>query len=135
MMVEVEEFVMSTDADPVQLNWYSPLGKGQEFRIVAVDYEKKLVELQNFDGEINEIDFDTWYEMDVELIEEPEDWSGAYDFGEIDDLGTEVTDTLPSDWSEPLQEVRQSALTSLNDTNMDYIQDEPLGEAPIEEEM
>ena len=131
---------MSTDADPVQLNWYAPQGKGQEFRVVAVDSEKKLIEIQNFDGEINEIDFDTWYEMDLELIEEPEDWSGAYDFGEIDDLGTEVTDTLPSDWSEPLQEVKQSATTSLNDTNVDYIQDEPLGEEllgeePFEEEL
>ena len=126
---------MSTDADPVQFNWYAPQGKGQEFRVVAVDSEKKLIETQNFDGEINEIDFDVWYEMDLELIEEPEDWSGAYDFGEIDDLGTEVTDTLPSDWSEPLQEVKQPAATSLNDTNMDYIQDEPLGEEPFEEDL
>ena len=100
-----------------------------------MDNEKKLVEVQNFDGEINEIDFDTWYEMDVELIEEPEDWSGAYDIGEIDDLGTEVTDTMPSDWSEPLREVKQSSAISQDDINVDYIQDEPLGEEPFEEEL
>ncbi len=110
---------MSTDADPVQSGWYSPQGKGQEFRVVAVDSEKKLVEVQNFDGEINEIDFEAWYEMDIEPVEEPENWSGAYDFGEIDDLGTEVTDTLPSDWSEPLREMRPPDLVSLDDFDVD----------------
>ena len=126
---------MSTDADPLQSNWYSPQGKGQEFRVVAVDNENKLIEVQNFDGEINEIDFDAWYEMDIEPVAEPENWSGAYDFGEIDDLGTEVTDTLPSDWSEPLQEMKQPDTASLDGSGVDDSEEERIEGEPFEEEL
>jgi len=126
---------MSTDADPLPSNWYSPQGKGQEFRVVAVDNENKLIELQNFDGEINEIDFDAWYEMDFELVAAPENWSGAYDYGEIDDLGTEVTDTLPSDWSEPLHDMKPPVIASLDDSDVDDDEDELLERMQYEEEL
>ena len=44
--------------------------------------------------------------LPVELIEEPENWSGPFDVGEMDDLtGTEVTDTAVADWTEPLEEI------------------------------
>jgi hypothetical protein len=33
------------------------------------------------------LDFDTWYELALESMEAPEDWSGAYDELDPDDLG------------------------------------------------
>jgi hypothetical protein len=62
--------------------------------------------MQHFDGDLEEIDRDTWYQLDLEPIEEPENWSGPIDIGEIDDLGTEITDTTGDDWNAPLQELR-----------------------------
>jgi hypothetical protein len=62
--------------------------------------------MQHFDGDLEEIDRDTWYQLDLEPIEEPENWSGPIDIGEIDDLGTGVTDTTGEDWNAPLQELR-----------------------------
>ena len=97
---------MPTDADPIEFNWYAHLDKGQSFRVVAVDEDSRSVDIQYFDGQVEEIDMDAWYEMDVEPAEAPENWSGAVDVGEVDDFGTEITDTQTDDWNSPMQEVK-----------------------------
>jgi hypothetical protein len=97
---------MADDTDPRVGIWYQRLDKGQEFQVVAVDETAGLVEIQHFDGDIEEIDLDAWYRLDVEPIENPEDWSGTLDVSETDDLtGTQITDTPAEDWSEPLEEI------------------------------
>jgi hypothetical protein len=96
---------MATEADPIEFNWYYHLDKGQRFCVVAVDSDGATVEIQYFDGQLEEIDLDTWYEMDIEPGDEPENWSGAVDIDEKDDLGTEITDTPLEDWNSPLQEI------------------------------
>lgn len=95
---------MPTDADPIVDNWYCHQDKGQRFCVVAVDESAGVVEIQNFDGDVEEMELKEWYEMDVEPSDEPENWSGATDVGEMDDLGTEVTDTTPDDWNDPLRQ-------------------------------
>ena len=97
---------MSTEADPILGNWYQHLDKGQKFCVVALNEEEGLIEVQHFDGDLEEIDRDSWYQQDLEPIEEPENWSGPIDVGEIDDLGTGVTDTTGDDWNAPLQELQ-----------------------------
>jgi hypothetical protein len=97
---------MPTEADPILGNWYQHLDKGQKFCVVALNEDEGLIEMQHFDGDLEEIDRDTWYQLDLELIEEPENWSGPIDIGEIDDLGTEITDTTGDDWNAPLKELQ-----------------------------
>lgn len=97
---------MQSKRNPIVGNWYQRLDKGQEFYVVAMDEEARLVEMQHFDGDLEEMDLDTWYQLEILPIEEPENWSGPFDIGEIDDLtGTEVTDTQLEDWTEPLDEI------------------------------
>lgn len=95
---------MQTKTDPLVENWYSHLDKGQRFKVVAFDEDNSLVEIQHFDGDLEEFDLDTWYQLDIEPCEAPENWSGAIDVGEKDDLGTSVTDTPTKDWNAPLEE-------------------------------
>lgn len=95
---------MLTKTDPLVENWYSHLDKGQKFKVVAFDEDNSLVEIQHFDGDLEEVDLDTWYQLDIEPCEAPENWSGAIDVGEKDDLGTSVTDTPTKDWNAPLEE-------------------------------
>ena len=99
---------MPTEADPILGNWYRHLDKGQKFCVVALNEDEGLVEIQHFDGDLEEIDQDSWYELDLEPIEEPENWSGPVDVSETDDFGTEITDTTAEDWQEPLQEIAAS---------------------------
>ncbi len=98
---------MATDTDPIVGNWYRHLDKGQEFTVVAVDDDRGLVEIQHFDGDVEELDRDTWYGMPLEIVAEPEDWTGPIDDVEHDDLGYTETDMEGPDWSEPLDEVRK----------------------------
>ena len=97
---------MTTEADPIVSNWYMRQDQGQKFQVVAVDESESVVEIQYFDGDIEEIDLDDWYPMDIEAIESPEDISGALDVSELDDLGSSITDTDPQDWDTPVQELK-----------------------------
>jgi hypothetical protein len=99
---------MANDVEPIVGNWYVHLDKGQKFKVVAVDEECKLVEIQHFDGDIEEASLAEWDEMQLELSEEPQNWSGPIDFEEVDDLGTEITDTSKEEWFEPLGEFREA---------------------------
>ena len=95
---------MTTESDPIIDNWYYHLDKGQRFQVVAMDEESQTVEVQYFDGTVDEHGLETWYQLNIEPCEAPENWSGPLDIGNVDDLGTEITDTSLSDWDEPLNE-------------------------------
>lgn len=97
---------MPTENDPIVGNWYMHRDKGQRFQVVALDETGGAVEIQHFDGDLEEVDLEAWYTLDVETSEEPENWGGVLDIGEVDDYGTEITDTTPEDWEEPLEELK-----------------------------
>ena len=96
---------MSTEADPIVGNWYAHLDKGQRFEVVALDEAAATVEFQYFDGAVEEVELDQWYELDVEPAEAPEDWTGPMDDVEKDDLGVTDTGMQDADWRENLEDV------------------------------
>ncbi len=105
---------MATESDPIVNSWYQHLDKGQKFQVVAVDESDLVIEIQYFDGDIEEIDIDDWYQMDLEQIASPEDISGALDVSELDDLGSSITDTDPTDWDSTaygLEEVEENSFS------------------------
>jgi hypothetical protein len=93
---------MPTEIDPIVGNWYQYLDKSQYFLVVALDKDEGLIETQHFDGDIEEISLENWYQQDINIAEAPENWGGAMDIGTKDDYGTEITDTDMQDWSDPL---------------------------------
>lgn len=109
--------------NPVIGSWFRHLDKGNEFQVVAFDEDDGSVEIQHFDGDLEEIDLDIWRRLDIEPIAEPESWSGPLDISELDDLGTDITDTRPEDWLEPTTPVEEEG-----------IQAGPPGEIESEEE-
>lgn len=68
---------MANELEPLVGQWYWHHDKGQSFMVVAV--EEDLVEIQHYDGDLEEMDLDAWSEMDIEPGEAPEDWSGPTD--------------------------------------------------------
>ena len=103
---------MTTESDPIIGNWYCHLDKGQRFRVVAIDEKTETVEIQNFDGNLDEYELENWYQQEIEPCEAPENWSGPLDVGNVDDLGTNITDTSSSDWDEPLDVFEPRSVTS-----------------------
>lgn len=93
---------MPNELDPIVDQWYQHRDKGEPLHVVAVDRSTGLIEVQSFDGDLEEFDFDTWHDMDVELTEQPEDWTGPFDDIESDDLGDAEITTTSQGWQTPL---------------------------------
>ena len=97
---------MPNELDPRINQWYAHFDKWQCFYVVATEEDKNTVEIQHFDGDIEEFSFDEWRDLKIVLSEEPESWAGALDIAEQDDLGTGITDTRSADWTEPGKDYR-----------------------------
>ena len=70
--------------------WYED-AQGRTFQVVALDEGEGVVEVQYFDGEVEELDLADWADLEPRVVAPPEDWTGPYDDLEADDLGdTEV---------------------------------------------
>jgi hypothetical protein len=82
---------MVNQFDPIVDQWYSYKGsqrdKGEMFRVVAIDADADAIEIQTFDGDIEELDSEAWRDLDTEPAEAPENWTGPFDDIEADDLG------------------------------------------------
>ena len=55
-----------SDLDPIVGNWYKNVEEEKEFEVVAMDEDAQTVEIQYFEGEVEEIDLDSWYELVLE---------------------------------------------------------------------
>ncbi len=86
--------------------WYTRWDKGEIFQVTAYDEESRTAEIQTFDGDLDEIDAETWAALPLGFAEPPEDWTGPVDDVERDDLGYSETDMTAADWAEPLQTLR-----------------------------
>ncbi|WP_455235434.1 DUF6763 family protein [Thiogranum longum] len=69
---------MSFETIPRIGDWYKNT-MGESFEIVAQDDDDETLELQYYDGTVEELDRETWETMHAEPIEPPEDWIGSMD--------------------------------------------------------
>jgi hypothetical protein len=115
---------MKNELEPIVGGWYRHTDKGQMFRVVAVDEDAETIEIQHFDGDVEEIDFYAWPDLELEPAEEPEDWTGPVDVAETDDLGYTETEMSEEDWRAPLAENRRKPSTWKEDEDEDEDEDE-----------
>jgi hypothetical protein len=106
---------VARDYDPVQGKWYEDLEENEVFRVLSVDPDEELVELQYENGDIEEIDLDTWHELDLEHTQEPEGW--ASDDEEEEDEEEEEDDEDEDDWDEDDDDLDDD---DLDDEDDDY---------------
>ena len=97
MMTRVA-FAVSRDYEPVPSQWYENVEEEESFRVLSVNEDSELIEIEYLDGDIEEIDLETWHEMDLERIEEPEGWSESDDEdADADEEDDEDEDDLDDD--------------------------------------
>jgi hypothetical protein len=69
-------------------DWYR-LNGGALFEVVALDDDDGTIEIQYFDGTVEEMDIEDWESQwedgALESAEPPEDWSGSVDVEGADD--------------------------------------------------
>lgn len=76
---------MSRDYEPVPGQWYENLEEEEQFRVLTVDEDSELIEIEYLDGDIEELDIESWHELDLEKIDEPEGWSESEDEDDEDE--------------------------------------------------
>jgi hypothetical protein len=90
---------VSRDYDPVKGQWYEDLEENEIFKVLSLDPDQELVEVQYENGDIEEIDLDTWHELDLERAQEPEGWA-ADDTPDKEGKVEEKAEEEEEDWDE-----------------------------------
>jgi hypothetical protein len=90
---------VSRDYEPAKGQWYQNVEEDETFRVLSVDEDAELVEIEYLDGDIEEMDIDTWHEMDLEKIEEPEGWADKDDEDDEDE-DEDLDEDEDDDWDD-----------------------------------
>jgi hypothetical protein len=94
---------VSRDYEPVPGQWYENREEEEQFRVLSIDEDSELIEIEYLDGDIEELDLEAWHEMDLERIAEPEGWSDEDDDSDEDEEEWEEEDEDDEDdddWDE-----------------------------------
>lgn len=85
---------------PVIGQWFRR-PNGTLFEVVAIDEEDMTVEIQQFDGTIDEIDLERWPDLFLTEVSAPEDWTGSVDMDPEDYVGKAEVE-MPNGYHDPL---------------------------------
>ncbi len=93
---------MARDLNPLAGQWYRDLEDQEVFQVLTVNPDEELLEIQYEDGDVEEIDLDTWHELDLEKTAQPEGWTGSDDDDlDIDDeWDKDEEDDDDDDWDD-----------------------------------
>ena len=92
---------MTLEPTPRIGDWYKNT-IGDAFEVVAQDLDDDTLELQYYDGTLEELDAETWEYMHPVPIEPPEDWTGSMDVDREDSQPPEIR-TETEDWMRQLE--------------------------------
>lgn len=99
---------------PAVGTWYQDAQQGICFEVVAVDTETQTIEVQLLEGEVTEFEFESWNLMQLEPIEEPEDWRNGFELASEDSLDPDLP-YQPESWVNPLEEIEPQFIHGLDD--------------------
>lgn len=94
---------MSFEPLPMTGTWYKN-NVGESFEIVAQDEDDETLELQYYDGTVEELDRDAWSSLNAEPIAPPEDWVGSMDLAK-EDYANPASWEEPNDWLTELDRI------------------------------
>ena len=86
---------------PVIGQWFRR-PNGVVFEVVAIDEDGGTVEIQLYDGTIDEIDLDNWAELLLTETSAPEDWTASVDM-DADDVKEANGNEIPNGYYDPWQ--------------------------------
>ena len=97
---------------PVIGQWYQNVEQGDLFEIVAIDEATSTLSIQYIDGEISELDTDSWYSQSMRSAAPPKDWTSPFEMEhqqEDDDL---------IDWNamrDPINQIEADSILDFDD--------------------
>ena len=85
---------------PIIGQWFSR-PSGTLFEVVAIDDDDHTIEIQQFDGTIDEVDEENWSDLLLTEVSAPEDWSGSVDM-DPEDFVSSNNNEMPVGYHNPL---------------------------------
>lgn len=84
---------------PIVGQWYYDRTNDREFEILNIDKEEGILELQYLEGEKEEIELESWEDLNLAKIAEPADWvdDETEDKDDFEDLDLDE-DEEDDDW-------------------------------------
>jgi hypothetical protein len=109
---------------PVIGEWYRRTG-GDSFEVVAIDPDDRTIEIQYFDGTIEELELSDWFEEPIEATEPPEDWTGSVDVDSEDTENEYEAEPGGSEkWGDPLQSLDRGEVGGYSELELSDFQDD-----------
>jgi hypothetical protein len=88
---------------PTMGQWYYDRTNDREFEVIRIDKEEGILEIQYLEGELEEVDLDTWEDMNLAKIAEPDDWEKEDEVAKDDYEDLDNLESDEEDW-DPLEE-------------------------------
>ena len=76
---------MTSRTPPAIGQWYRQESKGTLFQVVAVDDDSGAIEIQDADGDVDELEADTWRTGEFQEAAPPEEWMEPLEERDNDD--------------------------------------------------
>ena len=77
---------MNLEIGPEIGQWYARTDRSELFQVVGRDEQSRTIEIQYFDGDLDEIEAEEWSGLPLERTEPPEEPAAAMDDVEAEDL-------------------------------------------------
>ncbi|MGD9387518.1 MAG: hypothetical protein PVI87_04750 [Gammaproteobacteria bacterium] len=87
-------------------DWYRAPG-GVLFEVIAVNEDDSTIDIQHFDGTVEELEFGAWEEAEYESADPPEDYSGSLDI-EREDYNMDLDRGTGQERTDPLEYLDRS---------------------------
>ena len=71
--------------------WYTRLDTNEDFLVTGYDDKSRTIEMQEINGDLDEIDAENWNTLTLALAEPPEDWTGALNDADISGANASIT--------------------------------------------
>jgi hypothetical protein len=65
--------------EPIVWQWYLAPDTGQIFEVVSVDDTDGRIEVQDYDGNLDEMERANWFALNLEAADSPEEFEGVFD--------------------------------------------------------
>ena len=99
---------------PIIGQWYQDVALNRLFEVVAVDDYAATIELQYEQGDLDEVDMESWAQMVVVTAQQPEDWRSSFELSEEDRFFADDV-IVPEINGDPLSAIEPESFTGWDD--------------------
>lgn len=96
-------------------NWYENVDAETLFEVVAIDEDGSTLAIQYFEGELEELDLETFWQLSLRTVDQPEDWAGPYEIDQEDRDDLDLCPPIETDQYLPFDDFESDGVRIYDD--------------------